>query len=100
MKATDILEKRKNRCIAIILNVKEREVDPLLNMEPGGPLASRLLRKAILDQINDFFEMAVDVVGSSEVQTFEFNPEVWERKIDGKLDEIHRALTSGTNGHH
>jgi hypothetical protein len=60
VRAEDILKKRRDRTIAIILGLKEREVDPLLLEEPGGSRASAMLRKVILDQINDFYDMALD----------------------------------------
>lgn len=91
MRADEILKKRRDRAIAIILNVKEREVDPLLDAENGRPQASRLLRKVILDQLNDFCDIAIDVASSGDASTFEFNPEVWQRKIN----DIHRAVTNG-----
>lgn len=93
MRADDILRKRRDRAIAIVLNVKEREIDPLLNQEGGGAHASRALRKVILDQFNDFCDLALDVTASGEASTFEFNSEVWIRKIN----DIHRAITR--NGH-
>ena len=60
------------------MKVKEREVDPLLVQEPGGAQASRLLRKVVLDQVNDFYDMALDVALSGEADKFEFNPQVWK----------------------
>lgn len=92
MRADDILRKRRDRAIAIVLNVKEREVDPLLSQEGGGATASRLLRKVILDQFNDFCDLALDVTSSGEATKFEFNPAVWQRKIN----DIHKAVTNGT----
>lgn len=95
MRADEILKKRRDRAIAIVLSVKEREVDTILDGVPGGKAASRALRKVVLDQINDFCDLALDVTGSSDVATFEFNPEVWARRI---LNEIHAAVA--TNGDH
>lgn len=91
MRADDILRKRRDRAIAIVLNVKEREVDPILLQEGGGTAASRLMRKVILDQFNDFCDLALDVTASGEATKFEFNPEVWVPKIN----EIHRLMTNG-----
>ena len=91
MRADDILRKRRDRDIAIVLNVKEREVDPLLTHEGGGTHASRLLRKVVLDQFNDFCDLALDVTASGEASQFEFNAAVWDRKIN----EIYRAVTNG-----
>lgn len=93
MRADDILRKRRDRAIAIVLNIKEREVDPLLAQEGGGAHASRLLRKVVLDQFNDFCDLALDVAASGEASKFEYNPEVWLRKIN----DIHRVITAQTN---
>lgn len=82
MNAAEILKKRRDRAIAIVLNVKEREVDPLLNQVKGGERAARAMRKVVLDQINDFYDMALDVAMSGEAATFEFNADVWERRFD------------------
>lgn len=89
MRATDILHKRRDRAIAIILKIKEREVDPLLSQNPGGAQASQRLRKVVLDQLNDFCDMALDVASSGEADHFEFNAAVWETKINA----IHEAVT-------
>ena len=101
MRADDILKKRRDRSIAIILGVKEREIDPLLTQEPGGNHASTLLRKVILDQVNDFCDLALDVASSGEAPKFEFNPDVWLRRIDGRLDELQGAVDDlNGNGRH
>ena len=99
MRAEDILKKRRDRAIAIILSIKEREVDPLLNQMPGGSRASGLLRKVVLDQVNDFYDMALDVATSGEADRYEFNAAVWIPKIEGRLDDLHEVLTGiATNG--
>lgn len=98
MKAKEILKKRKDRSIAIILNVKEKEVDPLLTSEGGGDRASRLMRKVILDQFNDFYDMAIDIVESGEANNFEFNAEIWVKKIEGHFAEIQRELARRDDG--
>lgn len=94
MRADEILKKRRDRAIAIVLSIKEREVDPILNGADGGVAASRALRKVVLDQLNEFCDLALDVAGSGDLGTFEFNPNVWTQKIN----EIHRVVTS--NGVH
>jgi hypothetical protein len=99
MRAEEILKKRRDRAIAIILSVKEREVDPKLPNGPEGRRASDALRKVILDQVNGFYDLARDIASSSEVETFEFNPEIWTRRIEGRLDDIHHAVASlSSNG--
>ena len=94
MRAEEILKKRRDRTLAIILNVKERQIDPKLPPGPDARRASDALRKVILDQVNDFYELARDVANSSEVETFEFNPEIWTRRIEGRLDDIHDAVAN------
>lgn len=91
MRADEILRKRRDRAIAIILSVKEREVDPVLKNRQ----ASHALRKVVLDQLNDFYTLAVDVAASSDVDTYEFNPEVWLPRIEGRLHEILLAVSNG-----
>jgi hypothetical protein len=100
MRAEEILKRRRDRAIAIILSVKEREVDPLLSQMPGGTRASQLLRKVVLDQINDLYALALDIANSGEVETFEFNPEVWLPRIEGQLDALRRDLAALGNGQH
>lgn len=94
MRADEILKKRRDRAIAIVLSIKEREVDPHLSGTDAGRTASRALRKVVLDQINDFCDLALDVAGSGEAVNTEFNPEVWIRKIN----DIHGVVMS--NGGH
>jgi hypothetical protein len=55
--SAELLAKRRDRCIAIILAVKEKQIDRHL---PAPQRA--LLRKVILDQLNDFYDMAVDLI--------------------------------------
>lgn len=95
MRAQEILKKRRDRAIASILNVKEREVDPLLRREPGGDQAARALRKVVLDQLNDFYDIALDIASSGEADRYEFNAIVWERR----LNEIHQAVTGNGTAH-
>ena len=102
MRAEDILKKRRDRTIAIILGVKEREVDPVLARTPGGEHASKALRKVVLDQVNDLYDIALDVASSSGADDFEFNPEVWSKRIEGQLRDMTRAVQvlADQNGSH
>lgn len=87
MRADEILKKRRDRACAIILGVKERELDPILKGTPEGDRASKAMRKAVLDQVNDFYDLALDIVNSSEAKNFEFNADVWMLRIEGTLQE-------------
>lgn len=82
----DVLSRRRDRCIAIILGVKERECDSALT-----PHASAKLRKVILDQLNEYHDFVMDVCKSLDT-----NDEVVlnEYYLD-KIDEIHGALFRG-----
>lgn len=84
----DLLRKRMDRGIATVLSTKEQQVDILLPRTTDASDASRLLRKVILDQFNDFYEVCLDVVGSLDTGEVVLN-EVWLKKID----EIHRSVT-------
>lgn len=57
-----LLSRRRDRAIAIILGVKERECDFYLPED-----VSRTLRKVILDQFNDFAMLAEDIASSNVV---------------------------------
>lgn len=76
----DILAKRRDRAIAIVLSVKERECDQYL-----PPEARSKLRKVVLDQLNDVVELAMDLVSSVEADQVN---ELWFEK----LEEIHAAV--------
>ena len=85
----ELLEKRRNRGIAIILGVKERECDTHLPRD-----ASQKLRKVVLDQMNEFHDLVNDILDSVDHGDVVLNEE-WLRK----LDEMHQALVP-TNGRH
>lgn len=55
--AAELLARRRDRAIAIVLGVKERECDEFLT-----PEASRKLRKVVLDQFNDLFGFCADLL--------------------------------------
>lgn len=84
----DLLRKRMDRGIATVLSAKEQQVDVLLPPGKDASEASRQLRKVILDQFNDFYEVCLDVVGSLDTGEVVLN-EVWL----GKIDDIHRSIT-------
>jgi hypothetical protein len=77
----DLLEKRCRRSIAVILGVKEREVDEYLPKD-----AQMKLRKVVMDQLNDFCALATDILESTSDGVV-LN-DIWLQKID----EVHRAV--------
>jgi len=89
----DVLARRRDRGIAIILGMKERECDKYLSKEASGKL-----RKAILDQFNEFYEICVDVMRSLDSGDVTLNEHYVER-IEEKLSELHSAVLS-SNGQH
>lgn len=81
MRADELLAKRKDRAVAIIMHTVERDIYPLLDQVSSGEQAKRKLRKVVLDQVNDFYNLAIDVVASGEAQYTEFNADVWEQRL-------------------
>lgn len=79
----DILAKRRDRAIAIVLGVKERECDKFLPQP-----AQTKLRKVVLDQMNDLHEIALDLIRSLDSNSEAVINELWLQKID----EIHDAV--------
>lgn len=53
----ELLARKRNRALAIILSTKERECDDFLTDE-----ASYKLRKVILDQVNEYYEYTADII--------------------------------------
>lgn len=80
---TDFLQRRKNRAIASIMSVKERECDTSLSA-----MQSQKLRKVILDQLNEFHATCVDVMSSLDTGEVVLNEEYL-----AKLDEVHAVIT-------
>lgn len=80
-----LLARRRDRAIAIVLSVKERECDQFLT-----PEASRKLRKAVLDQFNDLHSFCVDLMSSGGVV-------VNEAYVD-RLEALTAALEELSNG--
>lgn len=78
----EILAKRRDRAIAIVLGVKERECDQHL-----PPEASHKLRKVVLDQLNDYHDLCVDVMRSLDTGDMQLNAHYMD-----KLDSIHQLV--------
>lgn len=84
--ALSIMERRRNKAIAVILGMKEREVDPHL----PNHLREKL-RKVVLDQVNDYHELCLDVIRSLDTGEVTLN-EVYLEMIS----DLHEAVV--TNG--
>ncbi len=82
MNGAELIDKRCRRSIAMILGVKEREVDRFL-----PPEVQVKLRKVVIDTLNDFATMAIDVLECSCHDDTVIN-ELWMNK----LAEIHAVL--------
>ena len=80
----DLISKRKDRAIAIILGVKERECDESLS-----DAQSFALRKVILDQINDLYDFVLDVALNDTDGML-----VNQVYLD-KIDELHEKMVNG-----
>jgi hypothetical protein len=78
----ELLGRRRNRSIAIILTEKEIQADPHIPTD-----ASKQLRKVVLDQMNDFHDFCVDLIESYDTGAVTIN-QTW---LD-KLEEIHNYI--------
>lgn len=91
---TDILAKRRDRVIAIILGVKERECDKFLN-----PQASSKLRKVVLDQVNDYHDLCTDLIRSLDTDEVVLN-EIFVDRLDmisNQLTQVQAEVASAYN---
>lgn len=84
----ELLKRRRDRCIAIVLGVKERECDRDLSA-----MSSQKLRKVVLDQFNEMHDLVVDIMNSLDDGEVVLNEAYLV-----KLDEIHSAVMA--NGKH
>lgn len=90
MNAEELIQRRKDRAIAIILRMKESECDTFL------PAAVRVkLRKIILDQLNDLADVMFDVIKSLDAGDVVLN-EIYLQKIL----EMHEVMTGGNRPAH
>lgn len=83
----DILAKRRDRAIAIVLGVKERECDRHL-----PPEARTKLRKVVLDQFNDLHDLSMDLIRSLDTGDFVVN-EVYLDKLDAIYEKLSSLVT-------
>jgi hypothetical protein len=81
----EMLAKRRDRAIAVVLGIKERECDQYLPKE-----ARNKLRKAVLDQFNEFYDVAIEMARSLDQGDVVLN----EIFLD-KINDIHMAVVLG-----
>lgn len=86
----EVVARRRDRAIAAILGLKEREVDQYL-----PPEVSKRLRKAVLDQLNDFAGLVTDVL---EPLTAPGSAVILNDHWLVKLDEVHQAVVGNGSG--
>lgn len=86
----EMLARRRDRAISIVLGLKERECDAFLPKD-----VSQKLRKVVLDQFNDLVDFAMDVCNALDNNGEVVLNEVYLQKID----ELHETMVS-SNGHH
>lgn len=83
----EMLAKRKDRTIAIILSYKEENYDQFVSEE-----VARNFRKVILDQLNDLYDFSLDLLRSVESGSVTINEEYVSRlnaallKVEGLVD--------------
>lgn len=78
----DLMERRMKRAARTILTVKEIECDRYLPDE-----ASRRLRTVVLDQLNDYRELCMDLLNTLDNGAVIVN-ENWLEKLDEIYDYI------------
>lgn len=83
----ELLAKRRDRAIAIVLSVKEREADTILRSSAEGRAASDRLRKVVLDQFNDLTDVASHLLMANDAGMNELFLE--------KLEQIYQAVSDG-----
>ncbi len=88
----EMLARRRDRAISIVLGLKERECDQYLPKE-----VQQKLRKVVLDQMNDLVDFAMDVCNSLDNGEVVLN-DIYLQKIDDLHDNMSRLVE--TNGYH
>lgn len=78
----DVLAKRRDRAIAIVLSIKERECDQHLSAH-----ASQKLRKVVLDQFNEYYDLCVDIMASLDTGEVVVN-DLWIAKLDSLRSDV------------
>lgn len=89
---SDMLARRRDRAISIILGLKEKECDSYLSRD-----ASQKLRKVVLDQVNDLVDFAMDMCNSLDSGDVILN-EDYLRKLDKIYDAAELIMVGHRNG--
>lgn len=86
----EMLARRRDRAISIILGLKEKECDSFLPRD-----TSQKLRKVVLDQLNDLVDFAIDVCNSLDSGDVVLN-EDYLQKLNSVYEVV--VLQGGKNG--
>lgn len=78
----DVVARRRDRVIAILLSFKERECDAHLSRD-----TQVRFRKLVLDQLNDFAELCSDMMRSLDDGQQTLN-ELYFERLEAKVDSI------------
>lgn len=78
----DVLGRRRDRVIAILLSFKERECDQFLPRD-----VQVKFRKIVLDQLNEFADLSADIMRSLDNGEVALN-EVYFDRLESKLDTL------------
>lgn len=81
-----LMARRRDAAIKTILRTKELEADPCLS-----PEVRSLLRKVVLDNINELHEAWVDVLTRYENSGVQVN-QLW---LEKKFEALHEAIQNG-----
>lgn len=85
--ASKLLAARRDRAIAIVLGVKERECDDQLSEE-----SSRKLRKVVLDQFNDLSSLCEDLLQAAAVDQQVVVNEAYLERLEALTDALEELL--------
>lgn len=82
----DVLARRRDRVIAILLSFKERECDQYLPRD-----VQVKFRKIVLDQLNEFADLSADIMRSLDNGDRTLN-ELYFERLESKVDSLLRAV--------
>lgn len=77
-----LMNRRRDRAIAIILGLKEKDIDEYLPKD-----IQVKFRKLILDQVNDLTSFALDLIRSLDDPNIVPNEVYWDR-LEEKIDKV------------